>query len=298
MNRILAHLLAFLLLLTVALSCKEQVQLPDEPAPDLANCRIVRTVYKTPSVGRTGDILKEEETVKLPDGSTTKVSTVQTTTYKYDEQGRIREVYEQRLKGQYSRYIYEYKNGGVYTFERSGEPERDPYRTQTDSVQVNEQGFLALAYGFGRAYYVFNSEGQMLNKYPDYLPFTHRYIDGNLTEELRYAFWQKINDQWRSFDAEYLRYRYDLSHPNLPLVYQFRGRESRNLPIEEVRDIRNGVQYPSASVYRKRFAYSYDRWGRVTRRITQGKALVNWWLLEDDLYGIGVTDFEYACSPN
>ncbi|AQG78475.1 hypothetical protein [Spirosoma montaniterrae] len=302
MPRFLTLLSAFLLLLTLAFSCKEQVQLPvtppDEPAPNLATCRIVRTVYKTPSVGRTGDLLKGEETVKLPDGSTTKVSTVVTTTYQYDEQGRIREVYEQRLKGQYSRYVYEYKNGGVYTFERSGEPQRDPYRTQTDSVQTNEQGLIIRPSGFGSAYYVYNQDGQLLNHYPSYLPYTHQYVDGNLTEKLLYASWQKIDGQWRGFDQEYLRYRYDLSRPNLPIIHQFRGKESRNLPLEETLEIQNGSQYPTGLAYRKRFAYSYDRWGRVTRRIVQGKALVNWWLLEDSLYGISVTDFEYACSPN
>ncbi|AQG78471.1 hypothetical protein [Spirosoma montaniterrae] len=304
MNRITAHPLAFLLLLTVAFSCNEQVQLPvtppppDEPAPNLATCRIARTVYKNPTIGLKPDEIIDPETVKLPDGSTIRVSTLRTTSYQYDEQGRIREIYVKRLKGSYSRYVYEYKNGGVYTFERHASADLDPLIVQTDSVQTNEQGLIIRPRGFGSVSFFYNQDGQLLNNYPSYLPYTHQYVDGNLTEELLFASrWQR-DGQWQGYDRQYLRYRYDLNRPNLPVIHQFLGKPSRNLPLEETQEIQNGSQYPNGLAYRKQFAYSYDRWGRVRRRIIQGKALVNWWLLEDDTYGVGVTDFEYACSPN
>lgn len=91
------------------------------------------------------------------------------------------------------------------------------------------------------------------------------------------------------------RFDYNLNRPNLPVIDQFRGQLSRNLPTKEVWEMHQSSQFPNGPVYQKIYTYTYDKLGRVKRRVVNGKALNPGWLIEDDTYGVGVTDYEYEC---
>lgn len=54
-------------------------------------------------------------------------------------------------------------------------------------------------------------------------------------------------------------------------------------------------QFADGPVYQKIYTYTYDKLGRVKRMVVNGKALNQGWLIADDTYGVGVTDYEYEC---
>ena len=64
-------------------------------------------------------------------------------------------------------------------------------------------------------------------------------------------------------------YKYDLTRTNIPSFRQYVGRQSRNLPVEEL----TSVSDLNGPVHRKAYTYTSDQRGRVKRRISSGEGL-------------------------
>ena len=279
---------SYVFLLPLLISCKQE---PQEAAPNLATCRIVKTTYKTSTIGRKPANIVDPEMLTLEDGSKMEVSWVTTTTYSYDAQERIVETKDQKLNNNYGIDRYSYTPNYLIKYtEYSVDGIKKP-SIGLDTVQLNERGLIARWYGegLGQPYIVYNQADQLINNIQGLPIERFKYIDGNLTHQIDNASWVQRNGQWVPTDYLRKRYQYDLNRPNLPLIYQFEGKASRNLPTQET------WETPDRLVYRKVFTYTFDKWDRVIRRVSHGKALTRDWLIEDDTYGLGVTDYEYEC---
>lgn len=267
---------------------------PPQPPP---NCRIVMTTYKDPTIGREANLVKEPETIVLDDGEKIQVSRVNQTIYKYDGQGRIVEVAGQNTST-YSSGRFNYTDDFViHYYEYTAVGNSTPNITR-DTIPLDEQGIRTRYRSLGKPYLFYNEAGQIadVDNIPgnNTVPYgqTHQYTDGNLVQQIVTANWIQRDGQWVGGDIWYKYYRYSLSRPNLPIIYQYQGKPSRNLPVEEQWYVSALGQAP---VYRKTLTYTYDKLGRVKRRIAYGRSLNRSWLIEDDLYGVGVTDYEYEC---
>ena len=293
--------LSFILLAWV-LGCKKppvQDQIDPNPPQPPANCKIVRTTYKDPTTGREANLIKEPETITLDDGVKVQVSRVDQTTYKYDGQGRIIEEREQLLSDDYRlmKYTYTPTSLMIETESLAHNSSDKPY-TRLDTIPLDAQGNRTRYHSLGKPYLFYNEDGQVIDvdNIPgnNTVPYgqTHQYTDGNLAQQTLTADWVQRDGQWVGSDVWYKHYRYNVSRPNLPIIYQYQGKPSRNLPVEELWYVSALGQAP---VYRKTLTYTYDKLGRVKRRIAYGRSLNRSWLIEDDLYGVGVTDYEYEC---
>ena len=234
----------------------------------------------------------EPETVTLDDGSKMQVSAVIKTTYKYNVQGKISELREQLLAGDYRSTRYAYTpttlliNVETFAYQISSKP-----YTTLDTIQLNEQSLISRYSGLGEPYLLYNTERQLIGT--SYHPGkTHMYEAGNLTQVMENALWVEQNGQLVPTSYLLKQFTYNSTRPNLPVVEQFRGQPSRNLPTKEVWQVSDITGGP---VYQKTFTYTYDKLGRVKRCVAHGKALNPGWLIEDDTYVVGVTDYEYEC---
>ena len=288
------------ILLAWVLGCKKpplQDDVDPNPPQPPANCRIIRTTYKHPTIGLDpkSSLIIEPETITLDDGEKIQVSFITKTTYEYDNQRRIIEVSEQLLEGDYrlTKYIYTSTTVMIDTETLAHQISNKPY-TLRDTIQLNEQGLISRQRGLGDPYLLYNTDKQPIGTsyHPDK---THVYENGNLKEVIENASWIERNGQLTPTDYMLRHFSYNIDRPNLPLVYQFRGQLSRNLPIKEVWEMHQSSQFPDGPVYQKIYTYTYDKLGRVKRRVVNGKALNPGWLIEDDTYGVGVTDYEYEC---
>ncbi|RCR66564.1 hypothetical protein [Larkinella punicea] len=297
-------ILFLLSLLAMALSCKKDrdlhpaeewftdpMNLPQPPK----GCKIVKTTYKTlmlPNDQRPG-----VETITLEDGQKVKVGTVFTTTYSYDDPtGRLVEEYQRRLQGQYTLQRYSYtpthlKRYKEYTSEGDKGELRGPF-IEENEFALNAKGKVSI----GIDYTVplkYDEDGHLvLEGVEDNTSNqgVYNYVEGNLVlfqhESLRYTNIPAVMT---------FTYTYQLDRPNLPSIYNFQGKESRNLPLLERWAIKNSRDFEDGSLYQIKYQYFYNKQGFVKRRIKHGKALNPQWLIEQDPFGIAVTDYEYEC---
>ena len=312
--------LLFLTMLGVGIGCKKEVEdvkppvvvspptsgttppvstTPTSPTTVLLTdyppgCRIARTIYKTLTANRDQSIIFDPETVTLEDGRKVEVSTIVTTLYSYDLQGRI--AGEKQLNTlSYINLSYTYTNTRLYTNQESKATGEKVPIFEIDTTQLNEQGYiLRLDSKSGPPLYIYNQEGQRISRYGNVPAIFNQYQNGNMIREVATGIGYTVNGQRVDMPDDVYTYRYDTLRPNLPVIHQFKGKLSRNLPIERI-DYSSGLL--PGPVYRKSFTYFYDAVGRVKRRITYGKALNPLWGLQDDPNGIGVTDFEYENCP-
>ncbi|RRB02624.1 hypothetical protein [Larkinella rosea] len=295
--------LFFLSLLAMALSCKKDrdVHPTEEWFTDPTNlpqppqgCKIVKTTYKTLMLA--GDQRPGVETITLEDGRKVKVGTIATTTYSYDQQGRLVEEHQHLLKGHYNLQRYSYSSTALkrykeYTGEGSKGQLQGPF-TEEKEFPLNTQGRVSI--GIDLAVPLkYDEEGYVIltgieDNTSDLGRYT--YIDGNMTlfqyELLRYTNLPEV----RTY-----AYTYNLSRLNLPTIYNFQGKESKNLPVQKKWASQYSRDFEDGPLYQINYQYFYNRQGFVKRRIKHGKALNPQWLIEEDPYGIGVTDYEYQC---
>ncbi|WP_421826433.1 hypothetical protein [Larkinella sp.] len=297
-------ILFLLSLLAIALSCKKDRDLhPNGWVTDPTNlplppkgCKIVKTTYKTPSVGRTGDQLWEPETVTLDDGQKVPVSCVGKMSYKYDAQNRLMEVHEELLFNQYTLHRYTYTPHYLIDYyELFAKGDAKP-TIRIDTTSLNDQGLVSRYGGVGDPYLLYNQDRRLVDDSPTRPGETHIVIDGNLVEYVVYQSWGLRDGEWFAYDRFLKRFTYLAMRPNLPVTHPFRGDESRNLPVKEIWQLESSPDFGTQTVYQKTYTYWYDQQGQVKRRIVHGKPLIGGWLIEDDLYGVGVTDYEYECS--
>ncbi|WP_421826432.1 hypothetical protein [Larkinella sp.] len=296
-------ILFLLSLLAMAISCKKDRDLhPNDWVTDPTNlpqppkgCKIVRTTYKDPSDGRTGDLLWEPETITLDDGRKMPISCVAKTVYTYDKQGRIIEIHTQLLNNLYWLYKYTYTTDFVITYQEYLALRATKPTIEIDSTSLNGQGLINRYRGSGESYLIYNQDYQLVDDSPNRPGYTQVFVDGNMVERVEYQSWGMRDGEWFPYDRFLQYFTYILPRPNLPVIHQFRGNESRSLPLKEVWQLESSPDFGTQKVYQKTYTYWYDQQGQVRRRIVHGKPLIGGWLIEDDLYGVGVTDFEYEC---
>ncbi|AQG78477.1 hypothetical protein [Spirosoma montaniterrae] len=286
MNRITAHPLAFLLLLTLALSCKEQVQLPIEPAPNLATCRIAKEVYWN---GWRPGANAKKEIVKAA-GKSYEVMLARETTYSYDEQGRI-------VKEDHKMAPFEARSTSVtnhtisYTYTPQAVYVLYSYQTKTygDTIPLNEQGWRSREY---ERLFSYDAQGYEINS----VDKTGRVLTQNFYDASMNLTVVKDSYSWRGATYTYT-YAYDLTRPNIPNKYFFYGRISPNLPVyfEFAND--SNLEFPLGELVELKSFYSFDQYNRVSRQIA-----VETHKYPDPYYGqymhsggIGVTDYTYEC---
>ncbi|KAB7732714.1 hypothetical protein F5984_01820 [Rudanella paleaurantiibacter] len=258
-------------------------------------CKIVRTIYKTQGAYKLNLKIADPEQVTLDDGRQVRVSLEYITTYHYDQQGRITEETDKGPSGSSRVISFIYGDRQLTMLIKSYDSQKTLVRQDTTFLPLNSDGLLTYYTPVGQSQYVYNAEGQMVSSSPDRPAILNRYLNGNLTEQTRFATWVQQNGQWIPTDYQLIRYEHDLARPNLPEPRQFLGATSHNLPTKEVREMRLSSSFADGPVYQRTFQYSYDKRGLVKRRIANGKALNPQWLMEEDSYGVGVIDYEYAC---
>lgn len=298
-------ILFLLSLLAMAISCKKDRELnpAEEWFTDPTNlpqppqgCKIVKTTYKTLMLP--GDQRPGVETITLEDGRKIKVGTVTTTTFIFDPQGRIVEENRQNLNT-YILYRYAYLPKYLIKYnEWTGLADNGnrtgPYM-ETDTIPINDQNLIEVSDDYGPFFLKYDKN--------DYLIQTS---SGKSSDSNQGFYIYSAESNLVTFQNESLRntslpelltihYTYLINRPNLPTIYGFRGKESRNLMLTENWEIRNSRDFVDGSLYQVKYTYWYDKLGRVKRRFRYGKALNPQWLIEQDPYGIGVTDYEYRC---
>ena len=256
-------------------------------------CRIARTIYKIPTIGLKSDQFLETESITFDDGKRIQIGRVQTTTYNYDNRERITDMQTMFVTNSYIKYKYVYTPTTFYTItEYTAQGEITPNLLR-DTTTLNKQGYVSDEYRISNPLRLYNEFGQVISKYGNIPTLMHTYENNNLVREVYLAYDVVENGQRVYKPDRVLTHRYDQNRPNLPQFYTFQGKLSRNLPLETI----TTVSDLTGPVYRKTHAYIFDERGRVKRRITYGRALNPSWGLQDDHYGIGVTDFEYENCP-
>ncbi len=220
-----------------------------------------------------------------------------TTTYAYDDWNRIKEIKMVSPYNFYYHYRYRYDDRQIISSVEyvSSNPNNVPNYIKTDTIRLNDRGLPVELDDRGRSIYTYNADGQLLSTDPD-RPDTRTYVDGNLKQKIVNVTWQNENGQWLPTDYQLRRYEYDLSRSSLPVINQFQATGSRNLLLKEMWEMKRSSELPEGPVYRKTYTYTYDKQGHVKRHIAHGKSLYVGWLIEDDPYGVGVTDYEYECN--
>ncbi len=290
-----------LILLTafgLGLGCRKRVEETITAGPPLPpkGCQIVRTILKNPTIGRAKNLILAPEIITLDDGSKVEVSQVGDATYRYDMQGKIVEIRDQAPGGSYFLYRYSYGSQLIKYTEAFGASVMPPsLYTNRDTVGLLDNGFQTYLSRDGKPVFTYNADGQLVSTNIVRPSTTNRYENGNLVEQIHQASWIEENGQLVPVDYQLRQFTYNTSRPNIPVVLQFAGKASQNLPTKELWSMRRSTQFPDGPVYQKTFTYIYNPLGLIKRRITHGTQLYAGWLIEDDLYGIGVTDYEYKC---
>ena len=250
-------------------------------------CQVVKTILKRRSYAiQDKSLIIDPEILVLEDFTQVPISLATITHYVYDSQGRIIEARNQEYYGRVYSTRFVYKSDTLYI---SGDPNIGDGK---DTLLLNKQGFieyngLQIGNSRGRKY---NQDGQLINRYGSPDPkLVNRYENGNLiwgvdTQKLRY-----INGVLTEAVDRSIQYGYDTRYANLPNIYQYYGRQSRNLPTEELMSSAD-FQYP---VHVRNYSYTFDERGRVKRRIYHSTILNPLWLLTDGV--VGTTDYEYEC---
>ncbi|MCY7357228.1 MAG: hypothetical protein LH609_07100 [Rudanella sp.] len=286
-----------LLVLALTGSCKHPVdveQVSEPPMPP-EGCRIVKTVYKNQSPFIFKFDVVDSEKLTLDDGRQVQVALISTTTYKYDQQNRIVEQVETGTKGDYAVTKHSYNPKQVVESFEAFKNDRSISYVRRDTIQLNEQGLWTNYDKNGQSLYVYNADKQLVSTSPERPWIKYTYQNGNQADQTRFATWIQENGQWVPTDYQYRRYEYNLQRPNLPVVRQYLGADSRNLPTKEIWEMQRSSQFADGPVYQRTYTYFYDKRGLVKRRIANGKPLNPGWLLEDDPRGVGVIDYEYVC---
>ncbi|WP_128546368.1 hypothetical protein [Larkinella soli] len=293
----------FLLLFSLALSCKKD-QNPDPgeklftdpthlPLPP-QGCKIVKISYKEPSAGRTKEQIWEPETITLEDGKNVNVSIVYKGVYTYDSNSRIKTFKEYDIENYVNSCRY------VYTTDYAICIKEDIIKgigqsVRVDTIQLNEKGLRTRFKGLGKSYYIYNDQDQLVDDDQKCPGASHTYENGNLVQRILYQYCDQLgNGQWHFYDRQINHYFYHPTRPDLPTLFQMDGNSNRNLPVKELWETQHS-EYPRGYVYQKIYTYLYDQHGQVRRRIVHGKSLVPGWLIEDNLHGVGVYDYEYDC---
>ncbi|AQG80886.1 hypothetical protein [Spirosoma montaniterrae] len=270
MKSFMLTLPAYFFLLLVTGSCKKEVI--DEPAPNLANCRIVREVYKSI---QTTDNKDEIEKIEV-DGRTVTIAKYWERRYTYDKEGRLYTAadFVSNIEGFRTQYTYQ-KGYIVASTTLRGATSQDTIYlnpqglaiVNTDSVRYDENGFPVEFY------------------FKEITVRKNTYVDDNLTTSRYTVLLEDITD----------KYIYNTSKLSLPNLHPYYGKLSKNLIIGYTQTVNNSKYYPVGLVFEKNYKYIFDKFGRVSRRLASSRRINPLWPFQADPGGVGITDFEYDC---
>lgn len=226
------------------------------------------------------------ETVSI-NGESFQVGTTQKSVYTYDKQGRIVTEYNE-YAGSQAQYasakadsvFYQYSPTEVsirtVSFADTGKTER------IYAVALNSQGLAEKAYAAGKVTY--DKDGYIIALNDSY-EIPEKVDNGNIVEWVLYL-------EGPLTEGYVYRNYYDLNKPGLPPVKPFYGKPSRNLILKYTVEHKM-YQDASPVIYTATYSYTFDSYGRVTRRIERGK---------DEEFGyifggnaVTVIDFIYTC---
>ena len=163
-----------------------------------------------------------------------------------------------------------------------------------DTILLNNQDLISKYYD--NSYTVQNnSDGYPIGWGEKYNRGYYVYSNGNVVKLVQESFKLRENNYVKTGEVYTKRIDYDVNHQNLPIIQSLTGKQSHNLPIKETIEVVSFWNIKDGTVYQKEYIYTFDNQGRVKRRIAYGKAVNPMWMLEEDLYGIGITDYEYEC---
>ncbi|GAB3254670.1 hypothetical protein GCM10027347_15260 [Larkinella harenae] len=281
-------------LFAIIIGCERNKNNDILPHP-YVKCRIVKTIYKTPTIGRKRELIIEPEIITLSDGSKVEVSLVSTTIYTYDTEGRITEEYEKLLSNNYTLTKFKYNSREVYRYKEWTFNDDQKVSSKSDTISLNELGLVTKYYN--NSYSVrYDTEGYPTNWGANTTQGYYVYKDENVVKLVQESF-TKRNGEYVKTGEVYNKYiEYNLNHLNLPATQSLIGKVSFNLPIREKVEVFGFGYIEDGIIYEKNYNYFFDNKNRVKRRIAHGKAINSKWGLEEDLYGIGVTNFEYECK--
>jgi hypothetical protein len=269
------------------------ITIPDTPTANYdnvpqppANCRIVRTTYKT--VIYQGPIIDRE--VITIDGKTFVVSTTAKTTYSYDNQGRLVKDRQERWLGKVDSVTYQYFSDKIISRQNQYQYTEKKYYSRTDTLVLNAQGLAISKPGsYLKGTFDTNNfliKGETVRDGYTLSLITQSITNGNIQTKEDYQFGET--------GTIISTYSYYLTRPNLPTLTTFYGKSSKNLPAKMLISgygsiAGDGLKYVVV------YFYEFDSIGRIKRRIAYGIRLNDKWWYEFDTDGIGITDYEYEC---
>ena len=269
MKRFAPILFSYCLLLTVVGSCKKPAL--EEPEPNLANCRIVKETTK-----RVDGFVKDTPETILVEGKSFIINTQSIQEFQYDDAGRIVRR-DNKVKTDFWT-TYSYAPNEITEVARAIH-EPDGVVNITTKIPLNAQRLDARFQYDTEGYPIdsLNYKGELISKRKD----------GNIVESRESIHGGIITDT----------YTYDLSKPNLPNIYPFKGKQNRNLVMQNIGTSFDIPLWQPGELYRINTYYNFDQYGRVKRKIQYLRNDYNSGYPYVSSEGeIIVTDYEYECS--
>lgn len=253
----------------------------DFPQP-YATCRLVSEMIK-----RSANGLPANETIAF-EGRSFGVAPNNTLTYRYDEQGRLTDfgdAYAQNAADNNVTFTYEYGPGRLTETKRGPGSAGGvtPFTLNAQGLITQNQNRPDQTYSYDDLGYLTGATNEPLTN--ENSVSTHTIENGNLVRSTRTTPTQ----------ASVIVYEYDLTRPNLPNPFGFRGTASRNLPLKETGTFTftpGGSSSFSTRVVTT-YRYVFDQQGRVSRRLRYS-------VLTDPDGNVAsenmlVSDFSYLC---
>ncbi|WP_128546366.1 hypothetical protein [Larkinella soli] len=293
--KLLPHSTFLLILFSVAISChKTEVEplftdptnLPQPPH----GCRIVKTIYKV--MNNSKKQLPDAETISIENGPRVRIGTGVTTTYSYDDLGRL-------LEEKNSQFIikYSYRLNKIF-IQRMWFDTNKANNMMADQVKeynLNNWGKIIADSTSKETYDALGNIIQITNATSTSF---YDYNIGNLiqyTLDFRSGSEKDIPTTLTRRGALIISYSYLPNRPNLPQIKSFESSHSKNLLLKKVIEAKESGEWGEGKLYQINYSYLYDKQGRVKRQIKYGYSLSPLWLTEEDPSGISVTDYEYEC---
>ena len=265
-------LLSCCLLLAVTGSCKKDPV--EEPAPNLANCRIVREVYKADSPQETG---QQYDTITIGQ-KTYKLYKHHEQLYTYDESGRI--VKEENVPVSKKGYstTYTYSPGRIQVHEFASDKQYDQQYTYI----LNASGLAYTKVGIESDTTLYNDQGRVVESRNRGITLaTFTYENDNLVRVT-------------SKDGFVFDNQYDLTKSALPVIHPFLGKESKNLQTKSVMNSSN-LEFGIGVLQQTDYTYSYDKYGRVIRKVWNQQHVSGGWYLYFLGSPVAAVNYEYEC---
>ncbi len=247
-----------------------------------ANCRFTKLIFKAVNNGTFPVV--DPETVTA-DGASYTVSKEYEVLYSYDQLGRLVQTDYISAGGSKAVRKYEYTSQRIF---RSFFPDLSIQgnKNHLDTIPLNGRGLSTGPPDYHLIEY--DAEG-----------FPVRYLNnGKLAAQVfveqsnivKYASY--VGSEFGTGSDTTL---YFLSRPNLPNLYPFLGKSSKNLVARNTTSMIGSTLYPNGNVYQLNYYYTFNEKGLATRVVRHGIKLNQNWPFTPDGGAINITYYEYSC---